>query len=108
MCSFLSQGRADGIMNCESVFVDSDSDVGTAVRKDCYNKCSDCGTAICEDCGVNCCGQPFCGVCYDFHATMRASGSLFRPTISLVRGRLVNPRRRFQAKSLALIATGYS
>jgi hypothetical protein len=56
-------------MNCESVFVDSDSDVGIPCGRTAIATCSDCGTAICEDCCVECCGQPFCGVCYGFHAT---------------------------------------
>jgi len=30
-------------------------------------RCLDCGTSICEECRVECCGDSFCGQCYDYH-----------------------------------------
>ena len=56
-------------MNCESIFVDSDSDRGVLCGRTAIANCSDCGTAICDDCCVEGCGQSFCGPCYGFHAT---------------------------------------
>jgi len=63
-------------MNRESVYVDSDSDIGVLCGRAAIATCSDCGTAICDDCCVECCGQSFCGVCYDFHM---ASSCLRKP-----------------------------
>ena len=54
-------------MNCKSVYVDSDSDIGILCGRAASATCSDCGTAICDDCCVECCGQSLCGVCYDYH-----------------------------------------
>ena len=64
-------------MNCESVYVDSDSDIGVLCGRTAIANCSDCGTAICEDCCVECCGQSLCGVCYDYHV----AGSCLRKSI---------------------------
>jgi len=64
-------------MNCESVYVDSDSDIGVLCGRTAIANCSDCGTAICEDCCVQCCGQSLCGVCYDYHV----AGSCLRKSI---------------------------
>src|SRR5437667_8844060 len=32
-------------------------------------ECADCGAAICSACRLECCGDSFCGYCYDYHAT---------------------------------------
>jgi hypothetical protein len=47
----------------------ANDDVGMPCGKPAVAKCSDCGSAICDDCCVQCCGQSFCGVCYDYHLT---------------------------------------
>jgi hypothetical protein len=56
-------------MNCQIEYVSSDSDVGMACGKPAVAKCADCGTSICSDCCVECCGNSFCGQCYDYHVT---------------------------------------
>jgi hypothetical protein len=32
-------------------------------------KCANWGSAICSDCCVECCGDSFCELCYDYHVT---------------------------------------
>ena len=32
-------------------------------------ECADCGLLICDDCRVECCSEPFCSQCYDYHVT---------------------------------------
>jgi hypothetical protein len=56
-------------MNCQIEYVASDSDVGMPCGKPAVTKCADCGAAICSDCRTWCCGQSFCGQCYDYHMT---------------------------------------
>jgi hypothetical protein len=56
-------------MNCQIEFVSSDSDLGTLCGKPAVTKCADCGTAICANCRLECCGDSFCRVCYNYHIT---------------------------------------
>jgi hypothetical protein len=32
-------------------------------------ECADSGAAICSECRSECCGDSFCGQCYDYHVT---------------------------------------
>src|SRR4029077_11387552 len=32
-------------------------------------ECADCGKAICDGCRMECCGDSYCGQCYDYHET---------------------------------------
>jgi hypothetical protein len=52
---------------CQIEYVSSDSDVGMPCGKPAVVRCADCGSAICSDCQMECCGQSFCEVCYDYH-----------------------------------------
>jgi hypothetical protein len=54
-------------MNCQIEF--ANDDVGMPCGKPAVAKCADCGVSICDDCSTECCGQSFCGQCYDYHAT---------------------------------------
>ena len=56
-------------MNCRIEYVSSDSDVGLLCGKPAVARCADCGSSICSDCCVECCGNSFCGQCYDYHVT---------------------------------------
>jgi len=47
----------------------SDSDVGTQCHKPAVATRADCRSAICSACCMECCGQSFCVVCGDYHAT---------------------------------------
>ena len=55
--------------NCQIEYVSSDSDNGMLCGKPAVTKCADCGFSICSDCSVECCGNSFCGQCYDYHVT---------------------------------------
>jgi hypothetical protein len=52
---------------CQIEYVSSDSDIGTPCSNRAVATCSDCGSAICSDCCLECCGESFCGQCYDYH-----------------------------------------
>jgi hypothetical protein len=54
-------------MNCQIQYVSSDRDVGMPCGKTAVAKCGDCGTLICLGCSTECCGDSFCGQCYDYH-----------------------------------------
>jgi hypothetical protein len=56
-------------MNCQIEYVASDSDIGELCGKPAVTRCADCGSSICSDCCVECCGESFCGQCYDYHVT---------------------------------------
>ena len=58
-------------MNCACVFVDSDSDVIVQCGRTVIATCSECGMQQDVSIGcVECCEQSFCGVCYDYNATV--------------------------------------
>jgi hypothetical protein len=63
-------------MNCESVFVDSDSDIGVLCGRTDIANCSDCGTAICDDWNVA--DNHFVEPVTASMQRVRALGSLFR------------------------------
>ena len=65
-------------MNCESIFVDSDSDRGVLCGRTAIANCNDCGTAICDDCCVECCGQSFVESVTASMQRVRALGSQFK------------------------------
>ena len=54
---------------CQLEYVSSDSDVGVPCVKPAVAKCADCGAAICSECQLDCCGNSFCELCYDYHLT---------------------------------------
>jgi hypothetical protein len=54
-------------MNCQIEF--ANDDIGMPCAKIAVARYADCGTAICSDCCVECCGDSFCGQCYDYHVT---------------------------------------
>jgi hypothetical protein len=54
-------------MNCQIEF--ANDDVGMPCGKLAVAKCGDWGSSICDDCRVQCCGDSFCGQCYDYHLT---------------------------------------
>ena len=54
-------------MNCQIEYVSSDSDVGELCGKPAVTSCADCGAAICSDWSLDCCGDSFCELCYDYH-----------------------------------------
>ncbi len=54
---------------CQIEYAAAWSDVRLPCGKPAVTRCADCGTSICSDCEMECCGQSFCGACYDYHAT---------------------------------------
>ena len=55
--------------SCQIEYVSSDSDVGMPCGRNAIAKCGDCGMSICSDYCTECCGNSFCGQCYDYHLT---------------------------------------
>jgi hypothetical protein len=55
--------------NCEIEYAASWSDQGLPCGKRAMVECADCGKAICEECRMECCGDSYCGYCYDYHET---------------------------------------
>ena len=52
-------------MNCQIEF--ANDDVGMPCGMPAVARCADCGSPIFSDCRVECCGESFCGQCYDYH-----------------------------------------
>jgi hypothetical protein len=55
--------------NCGIEYAAAWSDEGLPCGKRAVARCADCGVSICSDCLMECCGQSFCGQCYDYHVT---------------------------------------
>jgi hypothetical protein len=53
--------------NCEIEYAAVWSEQGLPCGKRAVTRCADCGTAVCSDCLMECCGESFCGPCYDYH-----------------------------------------
>ena len=77
-------------MNCQIEYVASDSDVGMPCGKPAVTKCADCGAAICSDCRTWCCGQSFCGQCYDYHMTHTCVRKPVEKVLGEIRANLVS------------------
>jgi hypothetical protein len=54
--------------NCTIEYAASWSDQSLPCGKRAVVRCADCGSSICSDSEMECCGQSFCGQCYDYHA----------------------------------------
>jgi len=52
---------------CQIEYTSSDGADVTPCGKRAMAECADCGLLICDDCRVECCSEPFCGQCYDYH-----------------------------------------
>lgn len=65
--SWNGSGEWHRAMNCEIEYGSSDADTGMPCGKPAVTECADCGSSICSSCRVECCGDSFCGQCYDYH-----------------------------------------
>jgi len=54
---------------CQIEYAPAWSDVGLPCGKPAVTRCADCGTAICSYCQLECCGDSYCELCYDYHLT---------------------------------------
>ncbi len=53
--------------NCQIEYGQNGGIVPLPCGKRAVAKCTDCGASICSYCRLECCGDSFCGQCYDYH-----------------------------------------